>query len=276
MKAAEVRPLVQRVVGRVLAERGLDRAGRAAGPSGGGPWVHIELTPAEPLNRPAPPGVSAPGLGRGALVTSAELKLAGPDRTLRVAADALVTPAAEDEAFRLGIRIVRGGSDAASPGAARRVAIGCDHGGYPLKPLLLEFVRELGWQAVDYGTHSEAACDYPDFALAVAQAVAEGRAELGICIDGAGLGSAITANKVPGVRAAPCPSAELARNAREHNFANVLTLGAKGARAAELREIVRAFLGTPTGEARHARRVAKIDAIEARYSKLPTLNRGSR
>jgi ribose 5-phosphate isomerase B len=190
---------------------------------------------------------------------------------LRVAADAIVTPAAEDEAFRLGIRIARGAGEARAPAAARRVAIGCDHGGFALKPALLEFVRELGWQAVDYGTHSDAACDYPDYALAVALAVSEGRADLGICIDGAGLGSAIAANKVPGVRAAPCPTAELARNAREHNFANVLTLGAKGARASEVREILRAFLSTPTGEARHARRVAKIDAIEARYARAPSM-----
>lgn len=270
MQAAEVRSIVQRALERVLAERGIERAPSGADAAATqAPWVHVELSPAAEPPRPAPPGPSAPGRGRGALVTTAELRHAGPDRVLRVAADAIVTPAAEDEAFRLGIRIARGAGDARVQATARRVAIGCDHGGFALKPALLEFVRELGWQAVDYGTHSTAACDYPDYALAVALAVAEGRADLGICVDGAGLGSAITANKVPGVRAAPCPSAELARNAREHNFANVLTLGSKGARPSEVREIVRVFLATPTGEARHARRIAKIDAIEARYARNP-------
>jgi ribose 5-phosphate isomerase B len=117
----------------------------------------------------------------------------------------------------------------------------------------------------DYGTDSEDAVDYPDFAHAVARAVADGHADVGIVIDGAGVGSCMTANKVPGVRAAACYSAAVARNSREHNDANVLTLGSKAITAAEMREIVSAWLSTEISEDRHRKRVAKITAVERQY-----------
>ena len=107
---------------------------------------------------------------------------------------------------------------------------------------------------LDLGTHDETAVDYPDFARAVAEAVAEGRADLGVCIDGAGIGSAMTANKVPGVRAANCWDVASARNAREHNYANVLTLGGRWLSPLGASEILAAFLSTPRGEERHGRR----------------------
>ncbi len=122
-------------------------------------------------------------------------------------------------------------------------------------------------QVLDLGTHGKEAVDYPDFAHAVAEAVACGRADLGIMVDGAGIGSAIAANKVPGIRAAMCYDAATARNAREHNFANVLTLGGRMIDAARMREIVTAFLETPTGAERHAARVRKIMEIEKKYLK---------
>ena len=108
-----------------------------------------------------------------------------------------------------------------------------------MKQELKAFLTESGHRVHDFGTDSEDAVDYPDFAHAVARAVADGTAEVGIVIDGAGVGSAMTANKVPGVRAAACYSVELARNSREHNDANVLTLGSKTVNTAQMREIVR-------------------------------------
>jgi ribose 5-phosphate isomerase B len=140
-----------------------------------------------------------------------------------------------------------------------------------LKDAVVEWVRELGHIAFDLGTRDESPVDYPDFALAVAESVSEERADLGIAIDAAGIGSAIAANKVPGVRAAMCYDAASARNAREHNHANVLTLGARTAAAQVARDVVRMFLTTAVGGERHARRVEKIGAIESKYSRPRTL-----
>ena len=127
------------------------------------------------------------------------------------------------------------------------------------------FLAELGHRALDFGTNSTDAVDYPDFAHAVARAVADHEADLGIVIDGAGVGSAMTANKVPGVRAAACYSVKVAVNSREHNDANVLTLGSSTITPAEMRDIVRAWLATEITEERHRKRVAKIEAVERQY-----------
>lgn len=149
----------------------------------------------------------------------------------------------------------------------RRIALGADHGGYPLKCDLIDWIRDLGMLPIDLGTHGTAAVDYPDFAQAVGEAVCDGRADLGVCIDGAGIGSAMAANKVPGVRAANCWDTGSASNAREHNFANVLCLGGPRLAPSLALEILRTFVTTETGAARHARRVAKITQLEARYAK---------
>ena len=125
----------------------------------------------------------------------------------------------------------------------------------------------LGHRVNDFGTNSESAVDYPDFAHAVARAVADHTVDVGIVIDGAGVGSAMTANKVPGVRAAACYSVEVARNSREHNGANVLTLGSKTISNDQMREIVRAWLTTDLTEDRHRKRVGKIEAIERQYQR---------
>jgi ribose 5-phosphate isomerase B len=117
----------------------------------------------------------------------------------------------------------------------------------------------------DCGTNSTEAVDYPDFAAAVAEAVASGRCTWGIVVDGAGIGSAIVANKVPGVRAALCYDLSTARNSREHNHANVLTLGAGLIGENLAWQIVEAWLGTPWGGGRHAARVAKITEVERRH-----------
>ncbi len=146
--------------------------------------------------------------------------------------------------------------------AARRVAIGADHGGFPLKQELLRFLPTLGWEPLDLGTHSTDPVDYPDVAAAVARAVVDGRAGYGVMIDGAGIGSCMAANKIPGVRAALCYDLSTAANARAHNDANLVTLGAGLIGPALAREIVQTFLSTACTEERHLRRVAKIDALD--------------
>ena len=131
-------------------------------------------------------------------------------------------------------------------------------------------MRENGYAVVDCGTDSPDSVDYPDFALAVAQQVSAGACRWGIVIDGAGIGSAMAANKVPGVRAALCYDVSSARNSREHNHANVLTLGAGLIGENLAWQIVEAWLETPWGEGRHARRVGLIDDIERAYARSET------
>lgn len=149
-----------------------------------------------------------------------------------------------------------------------RVVIASDHGGFELKKDIAAFVKELGFEVADYGTHSSEPVDYPDFAHLVANAVAADPANtVGIMIDGAGTGSAITANKVPGVRAAACYDTFTAKNSREHNDANVLTLGSRVTGLGLAKEIVRVWLGTSFAGSRHARRVEKMLQVERRYTK---------
>jgi ribose 5-phosphate isomerase B len=147
------------------------------------------------------------------------------------------------------------------------VALGADHGGFAMKESLKAFVTEQGYQVVDCGTNSTEAVDYPDFALAVASLVSEGKAGRGIIVDGAGIGSCMVANKVPGVRAALCYDHATANNSREHNDANVLTLGAGLIGDNLARQIVKTWLTTPFGGGRHAKRVDKIMAVEKQYLK---------
>jgi len=146
-----------------------------------------------------------------------------------------------------------------------QIVIAADHGGYPLKEILKKFLLESGYAVKDYGTHSTQAVDYPDFAHLVASAVASGSYDYGIMIDGTGVASAIPANKVPGVRCTPCADEFTARSAKEHNNANMLTLGAATLGANKAKCIVSAFLETPFGGGRHQPRVDKILDIERRY-----------
>ena len=154
----------------------------------------------------------------------------------------------------------------ASPGRGNStVAIAADHGGYELKQQLIPWLQSLGYRVMDLGTDSKESVDYPDFAFAAARAVQQGQAEAAIIIDGAGIGSCMAANKAPGIRASMCYDERTARNAREHNHANVLTLGAGMMDLDRAKAIVRAWLETPWGGGRHARRVAKIMDIERRF-----------
>ena len=185
---------------------------------------------------------------------------------LRIAEGARLTPLAADIISEKKIEIVRRVPRRGSA-ESRLVAVGSDHGGFQMKEELKKLLERLGHRVQDFGTHSEAAVDYPDFAHAVARAVADGTSDVGIIVDGAGVGSAMTANKVPGVRAAACYSVAVARNSREHNDANVLTLGSKTISSDEMREIVTAWLSTEISEDRHRKRVAKIDAIQRQYQR---------
>lgn len=222
-----------------------------------------------PPNNPAEPKpTAAVTRDESAKLVITEDDVRGLERgeVLRIAEAARLTPLAADIVNERGIELVRRVPRKGS-NQSRAVAVGADHGGYAMKEELKTFLTGLGHRVHDFGTNSESAVDYPDFAHAVARAVADGSSEVGIVIDGAGVGSAMTANKVPGVRAAACYSVEVARNSREHNGANVLTLGSKTISSDQMREIVRAWLGTDLTEERHRKRVGKIEAIERQYQR---------
>ncbi len=147
------------------------------------------------------------------------------------------------------------------------VAIGSDHGGFDLKEILKPFLNEMGFDVRDVGAYNKGAVDYPDFAHEVARLVSVGRAWRGIMIDGAGIGSCIVANKVPGVRAGMAYDYSSALNSREHNDTNVLTLGAGLIGVNLAKQIVKTWLTTEFGGGRHAGRVEKIMAVEKQYLK---------
>ncbi len=229
--------------------------------------VHRTLGLSESLS-----GQSALETGSSPLIT--EKTVAGVERggKLNVPPGALVTPLARQAALERHITIVESPAADPSPlrpapsGERRTVAIGADHGGVALKDTLKAYLEELGYTPTDCGTHSTDPVDYPDIALAVAEWVASGRAWRGILIDGAGIGSCMAANKVPGIRAAMCYDQATALNSREHNDANVLTLGAGLIGVTLAKQIVKTWLETEFGGGRHARRVDKITAIEQRFS----------
>ncbi len=200
------------------------------------------------------------------VITEDDVRGLEPGAVLRIGEDARLTPLAADIINERKIQLTRRSSRRGSK-ASKHIAVGADHGGFKMKEELKSLLTDLGHRVQDFGTDSESAVDYPDFAHAVARAVADGVADVGIIIDGAGVGSAMTANKVPGVRAAACYSVAVARNSREHNDANVLTLGSKTITSAEMREIVTAWLSTEITEDRHRKRVAKIDAIQRQYQR---------
>lgn len=183
----------------------------------------------------------------------------------------IITALAREEAERRGITIQLEENVARTEGepvASRVVALGADHGGFDLKEQLKEFLRAWGYTPLDLGTSSREAVDYPNFAEAVANAVVGGDAWRGVVIDSAGIGSSIAANKVPGARAALCYDRATARNSREHNDANILSLGARLISAEAAREILAVWLETLFAGGRHQRRVDEIRAIEERHRKL--------
>jgi ribose 5-phosphate isomerase B len=195
------------------------------------------------------------------LISEEDIRPLAVGATLLISEKALVTPLAADLVRDRRITLQRSATTADGRPKFRRIALGADHGGFEMKEVLKKVLDELGYPYQDFGTNSTAAVDYPDFAQAVALAVARKTCQVGIMIDGAGIGSCMVANKIPGVRAAMCYDAASARNSREHNGANVLTLGGKTISTDAMREIVRVWLSTDLTEERHRRRVAKIDAL---------------
>lgn len=196
-----------------------------------------------------------------AVVTEQDIPDSGE---LRVAAGAIVTPSARDLAKIRGVTIVelvKGESPAPAP-PSRTVAIGSDHGGFEMKQKLLHVFHDYDLAVRDIGVDHPAPVDYPDIAKQVAELVASGAAARGVILDGAGIGSAIVANKFPGVRAALCYDKASARNSREHNDANVLTLGGRLLTETQAEEVLRTWLSTPFGGGRHTARIDKIREIE--------------
>jgi ribose 5-phosphate isomerase B len=195
--------------------------------------------------------------------SSPEGRMLPSEEEVRTVVAAILAGVTADDASRSPAAAL---SDERQPAAAEAdVAVGADHGGFRLKERIAADLRERGFEVRDCGTDSTEAVDYPDFAHAVARVVADGGCRFGIIVDGAGIGSCMVANKVPGIRAATCWDVSSARNSREHNHANVLVLGAGLIGEGLALEVVQTWLATPWGGDRHARRVAKIADIERRY-----------
>lgn len=192
--------------------------------------------------------------------------------TFRVATGSIVTPTARDLAAARGVTIKEVPANEVTQLAPpdRTIALGSDHGGFGMKQALLPIFAELGLTVRDVGVYEEKPADYPDIALAVALLVHDGSATRGVIVDGAGIGSCMAANKVPGVRAALCYDVASARNSREHNDANVLTLGGRLLTYTQAENVLRTWLATAFGGGRHAARVEKIMAIEQRFRRAAT------
>ena len=185
---------------------------------------------------------------------------------LRVPVGTIVTPAAREVAHSRGVRIVEVSDDQLPTAPPEKtIAIGADHGGFRLKEILKPILHSMDLEVRDVGVHAELPADYPDLALQVAELVASGAAARGVIIDGAGIGSSIAANKVPGILAALCYDRASARNSREHNDSNVLTLGARLLTATQAEDVLRTWIGTAFAGGRHQARVQKITDIERRY-----------
>lgn len=242
----KVRALVRSVLLRTLGPNGIEDSGAASQPGF--------------ASRPS-----------RTTVTETDVLAIPKGGTLVISDLALVTPLARELAVERKVELIHKPAaisearQALRSAPSRNVALGADHGGHAMKEDLKAYLTELDYEIIDCGTHSTASVDYPDFAYAVAKLVSEGQAWRGIIVDGAGIGSCMAANKVPGVRAAMCYDHATAVNSREHNNANVLTLGGVLLGSALARQIVKTWLSTDFGGGRHARRVDKIMGIERRF-----------
>lgn len=200
------------------------------------------------------------------IITEADARTLEPGTSVALAAGGHITPLALDTLRDRRVTVVRqdGRDVSVAPPTAnpRSLAIASDHTGVALRRALVDRLRAAGLSVREDGPSGSESVDYPDIAAAVARAVSRGEVEAGIVIDGAGIGSAIAANKIRGVRAAMCTTPTLARYAREHNGANVLTLGATLLTIDEASAIVDVWLTTPMTEARYVQRLAKISQLE--------------
>jgi len=242
IQEGEVRKIVRRVLLRTL---GLGDSNESHNPS-----------PSTAAKRP--------------LITEKDVEAVPAGGELPIPAEAIVTPRAREVALERRVSLspepgpVRTLSSNPTAGS-KVIALGADHGGFAMKETLKAYLQELGYAIKDCGTFSSESVDYPDFAYAVAKLVSEGQAWRGIMIDGAGIGSCMAANKVPGVRASLCYDLSTAANAREHNDANVLTLGGHLIAEGLAKQIVKTWLETEFAGGRHERRVNKIMGIEKRF-----------
>lgn len=225
-------------------------------------------------NATSQPSAPSPAPASRPIIDETTISAQAEGSTFQVPAGAIVTPSARDTAMSRRVRLDEGPrrTQAAAPTQGRsqgkrRVAMGADHGGVDLKKTLAKQLQEEGYEVVDVGPFDNSSVDYPDYAYAVARLVSDGGVEVGIMIDGVGIGSCMAANKVPGVRASMCYDVSTAQNAREHNHANYLTLGGQLIGPLLAKQIVTAWLSTPFGPGRHANRVAKIMEIEGRYAR---------
>lgn len=208
------------------------------------------------------------------LITERHIReaLAQGVNALTIPQNAIVTALAHDSAREKGLTLTHGESGNAPSSSSEQpkappksLAVGCDHAGFSIKKDLAAHAESEGFKGIDLGTTSPQPVDYPEIAYAVARAVALGQARFGLIIDGVGVGSAIVANKVPGIRAVLCPDVFSAFNARAHNDANILTLGSRTIGIESSKRILSEFLKTPFEGGRHARRVGKIEDVERRF-----------
>jgi ribose 5-phosphate isomerase B len=203
------------------------------------------------------------------IITEVDARVLARGETVTLARGGHITPLAQDTLNERRVTVVHEGrasrDEAALAPASeiRRIAVASDHTGIKLRQLLVGFLRGRGLAVQDLGTDGPDAVDYPDVAASVARIVARGEADAGIVIDGAGIGSAIAANKIHGVRAAMANTETIARYSREHNGANVLTLGATLLSTDEAKRIVSTWLSTPMTESRYIRRLMKIKDLES-------------
>jgi ribose 5-phosphate isomerase B len=203
------------------------------------------------------------------IITEADARVLTRGETVTLARRGHITPLAADTLRERKVTVLREGAASAddlalAPAAdVRRLAIASDHTGITLRQSLVAFLRGRGLAVNDLGVHAPEPVDYPDVAASVARVVARREADGGIVIDGAGIGSAIAANKIRGIRAAMATSETVARYSREHNGANVLTLGATLVSDEEAKAIVSIWLSTPMREPRYIRRLAKIRDLES-------------
>lgn len=195
-------------------------------------------------------------------------------KTILIGRDDILTPSAKDKIKELGLTVIdkdeaeKLGNDTSAltkSGRSNKIVLGSDHTGFKIKNLLTKILTEKGYKLIDVGTYDEKSCDYPDFAFAAARKVQSGEADFGIIIDATGIPSAITANKLAGIRAATCYNEFSARSAREHNDGNILVLGARALGEETIKSILEVWLNTGFEGGRHQKRLDKISGIEKNY-----------
>jgi len=205
------------------------------------------------------------------LITEDDVKkvIEGGNNEIVIEKGSVLTPLAKDRILHFNLKIVENESDSSLPvsNSQVKIAIGSDHTGVKTKKVVFDFLTQKGYDIIDVGTFTEDSVDYPDIAFNVANRVAVGEVKYGILIDATGIPSAITANKIPGIRAATCYNEFSARSSREHNDANVLAVGARSLGEETIKSIVAVWLSAIFLGDRHQIRLDKIKAIEDKYSK---------